>query len=365
MAAKPKDKAKGALATDPKFVVSDDPTQRARQQRKWELLAKQGDKAAKANLAAIKAYQVAPTAAAPDQAATEQYQGLVKQGGDAQSEQFKQIEKQGEFAPQTIGIGEFNFRGPEIQQFNPGDFQQQFQGAYDSALNQFNRSSEPAFAKQKADFDQMVAERGIDPTSQQYKEMYKARISDPQETARLNAQDAAYQAGLGAQQQAYGQSSNTYGQNLGAQGQQFSQYSTGYGQNLNAQGQQFGQAQTQYQMPFQNLSALSPYFQAQYGQQMAGQSQEYAKELAALQQKYTMDNAKFAVANRQGGGGGGGGGGGLSLQDQMALQNNAFYNNMVLGGLAQPQQQMPGVGNSALNGFAGGVAAGIGAGLTR
>jgi hypothetical protein len=339
-------KNKGALGKDPKFTVSEDPTQRARQQRKWEMLAKQGDKSAKANLEAIKAYQ-APVAPTPQeqqgQQATDQYNGIIEQAGGVQTQLLDQAKGRGDFNPQTMGI----------QQFNPGDFQGQFQGAYDSALNQFNRSSQPAFDKQNADFQQMAAERGWDPSSKVYQDSIK-QIQDSQNTARLNAQDTAYQTGLGAQQQAYGQSSNTYGQNLGAQGQQF------------------GQATTQYQMPFSNLSALSPYLQAQYGSQMAGQqqgytqanaaqSQDYAKELAAIQQKYAIQLQNNAPR----GGGGGGGSGGLTLADQMALQNNQFYNNMVLGGLNQQQPFNPGVGNSALGGFASGVGAGIGAGLAK
>ena len=335
--------ARGALAKDPKFVVSTDPKQQARQLNKWQQLAKKGDKSAAANIAAIKAAQAGaantqPVAPTPEQQATEQYNGIIEQGGQAQTAQFEQIKNQGAFNPQTMGI----------QQFNPGDFQQQFQGAYDNALNQFNRSSQPAFDRQKQDFDQMAAERGIDPTSKQYAEMYKARISDPQETARLNAQDTAYQTGLGAQQQAYGQSATTYGQNLGAQGQQYEQ------------------ASSTYQMPFQNLSALSPYLQAQYGSQMAGQqqgytqqnaaqSQEYAKELAAIQQKYGLQ-----LQNNAPRGGGGGGGGGMSLQDQLTLQNNGFANSMVLGSLAGgQQQQQPNAVNAGIGGFANGFGAGL------
>jgi hypothetical protein len=360
----PAKKPKGAFAVDPKLSLSGQLAQLdARIKAGKATTAERHQRNSLYNQ--VQTQAAAPAAGpTPQQQQTDQYNGLMMQGGNAQSSQFDQIQEQGDFNPQTMGIQQFNY-----QQFQPGDFQQQFQGAYDTALNQFNRSSEPAFARQKQDFDQMVAERGIDPTSQQYKEMYKARISDPQETARLNAQDAAYQTGLGAQNQAYQQSANT-------NSQQYGQASGAYGQNLGAQGQQFGQATTQYQMPYQNLSALSPYLQAQYGnqqaiqqqgfgQQNAAQNQEYAKELAALQQKYTMENQKFAVNNRPptggggGGGGGRGGGGGLTLADQMALQNNQFYNQMVLGGLNGPQSNMPSAGNLALAGASNGLAAGL------
>jgi hypothetical protein len=340
-----KDKGKGAFAVDPKQT----PEQQLAALDKRIKAGKATGAEKKQRNTLFNQVQSGSNAALAVDPQKQQYDGIINQAGGVQSQLLNQAQDRGEFNPQTMGI----------QQFQPGDFQQQFQGAYDAAMNQFNRSSQPAFEQQNKDYEQMAAERGWDPNSEVAKNRFK-QIQDNQNNARLNAQDAAYQTGLGAQNQAYTQASNSYGQNLGAQGQQF------------------GQQQTQFQMPFQNLSALSPYLQAQYGQQMGAQqqgyteqnaatSQDYAKELAALQQRYTMQNAKFAVANRQGpsGGGGGGGGGGLTLADQIALQNNAFYNNMVLGGLNQPQSNVPNTGNAALQGFANGVGAGIGAGLAK
>lgn len=377
-----KTSGKGALAVDPKAPIAD------------QLAAL--DKKIKAGTATTAEHHqrnslynqvqtqkanggAAPVAPTPQQVQTDQYNDTMVKAGGAQNNQLDQINKQGNFDPQTMGIQKFDYQGPQVQQFQPGDFQQQFQGAYDHALDQFNRSSQPAFDRQNQDFQQMAAERGWDPSSKVYQDSLK-QIQDSQNSARLNAQDTAYQTGLGAQNQAYTQQSNTYGQNLGAQGQQFGQYGTGYSQNLGAQGQQFGQASSTYQMPFQSLSALSPYLQAQYGsqqaqqqqgytQQNAAQGQDYAKELAALQQRYQMQNQQFAVDHRMGGGGGGGGGGhgsgALTLQDQMALQNNAFYNQMVLNGTAAPQSNVPSTGNSAIQGVANGIGLGVTAGLTR
>jgi len=59
------------------------------------------------------------------------------------------------------------------------------------------------------------------------------------------------------------------------------------------------------------------------------------------------------------------GGGGSNLDNQIALQNNAFYNNMVLAAM-QNGQQMPTINpytTGATSGIAAGTAAGIGAGL--
>lgn len=325
---------KGALATDPKsnkvtWTRTGAGAYKSSDGRTLTGQAKDPNSDPKYNGQKAKAANQAAAGAVDPQ--TQQYNDTMSKAGGVQNGLLEQAANRGEFNPQTMGIS----------QFNPGDFQQQFQGAYDSALDQFNRSSQPAFDRQKQDFDQMAAERGIDPTSKQYAEMYKARISDPQETARLNAQDAAYQTGMGAQAQAYGQSANTYGQNLGAQGQQF------------------GQASTQYQMPFANLNYLSPYFQAQYGQQMGAQQQGYNRENMAQQQKNALALQNNAPR------GGGGGGGGLSLPDQMTLMDRQFYNNMVLGGLNGGQQPAPNMGNSALQGMANGIGAGIGAVLVK
>lgn len=344
--------AKGALAKDPEFVLGTDANRLNDQLARWNKRLKAGDKTAKARIAeiqgALSALPQNPAEKTPEQKATEQYYDVMDSAGDQQKKLLDQTQEQGPFDPTKMGVN-------PIQQFQPGDFQQQFQGAYDAALNQFNRASQPAFDRQKKDFDQMIAERGIDPTSQQYKEMYKARISDPQETARLNAQDAAYQTGLGAQNQAYSQASGTFGQNLGAQGQQF------------------GQATTQHQMPYQNLNALSPYLQAQYGNQSAqqqqgftqanmAQNQGYAKELAAIQQRHQMELAKFGAANQQSNGA-------LSVQDRLMLANNdslnSLNNGIVLSTLQGTQQQPNNMYNSGLQGLASGIGMGVTSGLMK
>lgn len=340
---------KGALATEPKFVLGTDANRLNEQLARWNKRLKAGDKSAAARISEIQsALSALPQEQKIQDPAKQQYDEIIDKAGDTQKKLLDETKDQGPFDPTKMGV-------TPIQQFNPGDFQQQFQGAYDTALNQFNRSSQPAFDKQKQDFQQMVAERGIDPTSEQYRQMYKSMISDPQETARLNAQDAAYQTGLGAQNQAYSQASGTYGQNLGAQGQQF------------------GQASTTFQMPYQNLSALSPYLQAQYGNQAAQQqqgftqqnmatSQGYAKELAALQQKYQMQNLQFGAAHQQPNGA-------LTYEQRLGLANNDAINNLnngiVLSTLQGNQQQPNNIYNSGIQGLASGFGAGITSGLMK
>jgi hypothetical protein len=76
----------------------------------------------------------------------DQYSNLQVGAGNAQDNQFKQINSQGQFDPKTMGI----------QQFQPGDFQQQFQGSYDHALDQFNRSSQPALISRNKTFSRWL-----------------------------------------------------------------------------------------------------------------------------------------------------------------------------------------------------------------
>lgn len=241
--------------------------------------------------------------------------------------------------------GAFNYTGPQVQQFNPGDYQQQFDASYQNAMNRFNRTMQPEFDRQRQDFQQMAAERGWDPTSQAFGDAYQRQVTNPQEQARQGAMESAFTSGLQGQSQAYGQASNTYGQNLLGQQQGFNQYATQYG------------------APLAGLAAFSPYFgaQAQGIQQqnqfdfLGGQNaldRQQQEKMAGLQNKYALQ--QIAAAPH----GGGGGGGGLSLADQIALQNNSFYNNMVLAGLQNGQQMpMPGMGS----GFAQGLTAGAGA----
>lgn len=219
--------------------------------------------------------------------------------------------------------------------FNPGDFEQQRQGAYDAVMNQFNRTMDPQFQQQEQRFFDRAQRYGWDPQSQDTANAFRDQIANPQNAARLNAMDQAYGAGLNAQNQAWGQSY----QQFMAPAQQFSALSGAFGGVGAMQGQR-------EQMGFQ-------------GQQNAldrAQQQSLANQQANLQ-KYLQQHQR---------GGGGGGGGGLSLQDQMSLQNNAFYNNMALLALQNGQQAPgPSVGSGFANGIGAGVGAGIAAGLTR
>lgn len=259
------------------------------------------------------------------------FQQQIDNANTAGNDLFAQIKDSGKFTPQTMGIGSFN----------PGDFQQTYQQAYDSTLNEFNRNNQTSFDKQNADFQQMAAERGWDPNSEVAKGQFK-QIQDAQNNARQGAQNSAVGAGLAAQNQAYGQNLSSYGQNLQAQGQQY--------------GQQF----QQYQMPYQNLAAISPYFNAQA--QSGMQNDQFAFQ--GGQNAMDRQNQRWLLQNAPRGGGGGGSGA-MSLADQIALQNNNFYNNMALLGAQGGQPTGNQTGNSAISGFAAGVGTGLGQGLLK
>jgi hypothetical protein len=86
-------------------------------------------------------------------------------------------------------------------------FAQYAQKAQQSVMDQFNRSQEPQFAREDADFQQRMAEQGIDPNSGRYKTEYQ-NLQQAHNNARQNAMDQAYTTGLGAQQQAFNQNYN-------------------------------------------------------------------------------------------------------------------------------------------------------------
>lgn len=76
--------------------------------------------------------------------------------------------------------------------------------AYGDVMSQFNRSMEPEFQRQNAEFQQRMSDQGLDPNSGAYQAQYKA-LSDAQNKMRLDAQSQASQQAYNVQQQAFGQ----------------------------------------------------------------------------------------------------------------------------------------------------------------
>lgn len=275
--------------------------------------------------------------------------------------------------------------------FNPGSFQEQMDKAYNNVMSQFERTTQEQFAREQKDFQQMAAERGLDPNGEAYKALQK-QVFDRQDMARQNAMSSAQQAAQGVQAQAYGQATNTYqmpfqqmqafnpmyqsqaGMQSQMQGQQFqlgsqreanmwnaAQTQAGWQQQERMQGIQYGQQQEMFRMQADEEARANARAQqyakelAQmgYSQQQAQQAAEFERQktLAAIGQRYQQANIRLqaSVTPR---GGGGGGGGTNPFEAYMAQQNMNAYNQ-------QPQQQRPSTGNSFLTGAAQGAGASI------
>jgi len=78
--------------------------------------------------------------------------------------------------------------------------------AYNDVMSQFERSTQDEFTRQNAQFQQRMAEQGIDPASSTYQAQFKA-LSDAQGRARQDAMSAATSKAYEVQNQAYTQAS--------------------------------------------------------------------------------------------------------------------------------------------------------------
>lgn len=202
--------------------------------------------------------------------------------------------------------------------FQPGEYQDVYQQAYQNVMGQFNLQNQQAFQQQQQAVEQQIAERGIDPTGQAAKNL-REQLFKQQEQAR---QGAMFQA-----------------ENLGRQLQE----------------QRFQQDLTRYQVPTQQLAALQGYFGGQLGSVEAQRQRDFEARQAELQRQASKDVARI-------------GGGGGAKADPMALlaaeyqyKRDLLYDQAALAG----QQQGGGAYNQALGGFAQGLGAGLSAGLMR
>jgi hypothetical protein len=100
--------------------------------------------------------------------------------------------------------GEFN---PEtfVQDYNP-QFNQTMQDAYDRIYGQFEQKNQERFARENDQLQQSLVERGLDPNSPAYQALTR-QLAEQQNTARQDAQNAAWQSAQGYQQQIYNQAS--------------------------------------------------------------------------------------------------------------------------------------------------------------
>lgn len=91
--------------------------------------------------------------------------------------------------------------------YNP-TFNEQSQKAYNAVLNQFDTSTKAQFDQQDAEFQQRMAEQGIDPNSGRWKIEYN-NIKQQQNQARQQAMNSAQDASMSVQNQFFNQSQQT------------------------------------------------------------------------------------------------------------------------------------------------------------
>ena len=211
--------------------------------------------------------------------------------------------------------------------FNPGDYEAMRQKAEQTAMGSFERSMGSRFKQEEDAFKQEMSDRRIPPDSELYQQQY-AQLKQAHNDAYQQANAQAFQLGQGEQAQAYNQQYQTYNAPL----QAVSAYSPYYG----------AQSQANLQQGQQSFEA-----------QQAELQRKFQESMAALQNKYSLQQIAAAPHSS---------GGGLSLADQIALQNNQFYNNSILGG-GNTQQKTPGFGTGFSAGLGSGISAGISAGL--
>jgi len=208
--------------------------------------------------------------------------------------------------------------------FQPGTYQDMMNQAYQNVMNQFEMTQGPQFQREQADFQQMAAERGLDPNSEAYKTMQQ-QLNQRQDLARQGAMKVAQQQAQAVQQQG------------------------------------FEQAAQQYQMPGQMLGAYSPFYQQFGAQQESLRQAQLAREEMAnrLEQQRISAGATLGAAQT-------GIFGRLSPQQELAERERQRAHEWAVAGMrygSQAPQPLP-PSPSAGNAFVGGIAQGIGAGIT-
>lgn len=200
--------------------------------------------------------------------------------------------------------------------FNPGEYQDVYNQAYQNVMGQFNLQNQQAFQQQNQQIEQMIAERGIDPTGQQAQNL-RQQLFKQQDQAR---QQAMYQA-----------------ENMGRQLQE----------------QRFQQDLIKYNVPTQQLGALQGYFGGQLGSVEAERQRQFEAQQAERQRQASKEIARM-------------GGGGKTdpfalMEAEYRYKRDLLYDQAALAGQTRGANPW----NAAAGGFAQGVGAGIGAGLLK
>lgn len=201
--------------------------------------------------------------------------------------------------------------------FNPGSFAEQQQKAYQNVMDRFNYATDPAFAKQRAEFQQMAAERGLDPSGQAYRSQ-QDELYRQQETARQEAMRMA----------------NT---EAGAVGQQA-----------------FERALAQYQAPGQMLGQFAPFYGAMGGVEGQRQAQQFEREMNPI--LFNQKLQEIAASGRASAGAAAAGR--TPLSDQLALADRQAANEYMLN-QANAMNRFGGVAPGGGGGFANSFGQGL------
>ena len=209
----------------------------------------------------------------------------------------------GRFGMDIIGrAGQFDPNNPWANVQQQG-FTDQMNAARQSVMGEFERTMAPEFQRQDAEFQQRMAEQGIDPNSGKYQAEFRA-IKESQNNARNQAQSQAFQLGSQYQQQ-------------------------GYEQFMGGQ-----------KLPFEQYAATSDMWKLPYASQMEAIQAEKNRQ-AQLAAARSGSGASIRAAQIQAD----------AARDVAAQQNINQYN--------QPQRQNP------LSAAAQGLGTGFGAGAAR
>lgn len=208
------------------------------------------------------------------------------------------------------GINQYLGYMQQQGQFQPGAFGEQMNKAYGDVMQQFEQTTGPQFQREQADFQQMAAERGLDPNSEAYRSL-QGQLSQRQDLARQQAMNQASQQAYGVQQQG------------------------------------FNQAAQQYQMPAQMLGQLGGF----YGEMGAGarlsQQQGFEAGQSALDRAQRLKELQMQLNAPRGGGG-------LSFEQQRQLKQEEIFGLMAANAASGGGQQQ---GGSGLNSFYQGLGA--------
>jgi len=188
----------------------------------------------------------------PNDPAIRRLQAKLKTMPDYQAPDFRTLspEQQAEQMAGTSGSVYEQMAG-YAQQFDPATMQSQYDPIYSqemerarqNVMGQFERQMAPEFQRQQEQFQQMAAERGLDPNSVAYKTQLQ-QLNERQDAARQQAMSSAETAAQGVQQSMFSQA----GQMAMMPGQIASQFQDPYKLN-------FAQMLEQQKMAFEARQA--------------------------------------------------------------------------------------------------------------